>query len=65
MSPLLQSENYRSKRMLYEQKQTKKKIDKTLPSKHQQLDREHDRVNQELIRLAMRGERFSTAQEEA
>ena len=51
--------------MLYEQKQTKKKIDKTLPSKHQQLDREHDRVNQELIRLAMRGERFSTAQEEA
>lgn len=45
--------------MFYEQKPTRK-IDKTVPNRNQRLDREHDRVNQELIRQAMRGERFST-----
>lgn len=44
--------------MFYEQRQDRMK-DKTIPTKHDLLDREHERVNQELIRLALRGERNS------
>jgi hypothetical protein len=40
------------------------KLDKTIPSRREQLDREHERVNEELIRLALRGERDSLGQEE-
>jgi hypothetical protein len=48
--------------MLYEQNKTQK-IDKTVPSKNQRLNHEHDKLNQELIRQALRGERFNLTTE--
>ncbi len=49
--------------MLLEQKQDHK-LDRSIPNRREQLDREHERVNQELIRRAMRAESASVAARE-
>lgn len=49
--------------MLFEQKQELIR-DRTIPNRRQILDREHERVNEELIRQAMRLESASTAARE-
>ena len=52
--------------MLYEQMPDKKQNnkDRTIPSRRDLLDREHERVNDELIRQAKRAESASQAARE-